>query len=201
MHVALRVLLLAVLLLVSACGGDSGHDQTDDGSAGLADLVLHEDEAPQGSSLDEGASGGIESLREVLPPRSDVPELPPLAKPAQRGFVGGYGSVYRGSAESGLSEVVSSVVRFGDAAQAAVFLAYVRAAQTQAISVGPSESFEAPGVGEEGYAWHRTVPGGETSGCSWRRAELVFALTLSGHLGEAPAERAVELARQIDQRL
>jgi hypothetical protein len=195
-----RLLSLIVVLLATSCGGDSGRDRTDD-SAGLADLVLHEDEAPPGSRLDQGASGSIESLRDVLPPRSDAPELPPLAKPVRRGFLAGHDAVYRGDEESGLGEVASSAVRFADAGQAATFLGYLREAQTHAISVGASESFETPGLGEEGYGWHRTVPGGETSGCSWRRGELVFTLTLSGQLGEAPAERAAELARQIDQRL
>lgn len=200
MRVARVALSLVAIFLVTSCGGDSGQDQADDGS-GLADLVLHADEAPTGSRLDEDASGAIESLREVLPPRSDAPELPPLARSARRGFVVGYDVVYHGTPESGLGEVVSSVVRFADASQATAFLGYLRMAQTQAISVGISESVETPSLGEEGYGWHRTVPGGETSGCSWRQGELVFTLTLSGRLGKAPAELASELARTIDQRL
>jgi hypothetical protein len=190
-------LLLAVVVTAASCDGSQG--SRGDAPRGLAGLALRPGEAPQGSVLDQEAGGPIDSLREVLPPRTDAPELPPLAKTVRRAFLGGHDVVYRG--QGGLTEVTSSVLRFADAANAGGFLAYLKDAQAKAISVGASEILETPGLGEEGYGWHRTVPGAETAGCTWRRGELVFTLTLAGGLGDAPAQRAVDLATRVDQRL
>jgi hypothetical protein len=189
-----------VLFLAVSCGGDD-HPATDDRAAGLADLALRGDEVPSGLELNDETSGTIDSLRDVLPPRSDAPGLPTLPKPVRRGFLGAYDAVYRGDQDGGPAEVTSSVIRFTEEALATAFLTYLRAVQSEAITVGSPEIVETPGLGEEGYGWHRRVPDAETSGTSWRRDDLVFTLTLSGALGEAPVQRAVELARRMDSRL
>lgn len=199
MRLARPLAPLLVLLLAISCGGSTA-DSPQQASDELADLALRPDETPEGLSLDEEVSGPIDLLREVLPPPSDAPQLPPLAKPVRRGFLGGYETVY-GGGEATVTHIASSVLRFSEAAHAAAFLTYLREIQTDALSVGASEIVETPGLGEEGYGWHRSAPGGETSGSSWRRGDLVFNLTLAGRLGEAAAARAVELARLIDQRL
>jgi hypothetical protein len=63
------------------------------------------------------------------------------------------------------------------------------------------ELVETPGLGEEGYGWHRAAPGAETSGCSWRRDDLVLTLTLGGSAGDASPGVAIELAGTVDARL
>jgi hypothetical protein len=198
-----RKLALATLLLTAvSCGGSP--DPTEERGSELADLTLRDHDAPAGMELDEDSSGPMGSVRDVLPPATDVPHLPRLAKEARRSFEAGYDAVYRAETQEAPAEVSSSVVRFGDATSAGAFLDYLHEVQTSEVTVGSSraqiEEVAAPSMGEEGYAFHRSTPGGETSGCSWRRGELVFTLTLTGSLGEASAERALELGRLVDER-
>lgn len=185
------------LLMAASCGGSSETPTEEQGSE-LSRLALQPDEVPDGLELDEDASGAMESLRDVLPPQADAPQLPPLAKEVRRAFLAGYDALYRD--EQGETEVTSSVIRFADAGSATAFLSYLRDVQAEAITAGSSEVIETPGLGDEGYGFHRSAPGAETSGCSWRRADLVFTITLSSTLGQAPAERALDLARLLDER-
>jgi hypothetical protein len=200
-----RALALAFALLAAAsCGGSIDGPADGEGEA-LADLALRPDEVPEGLEPDDEASGPMASLRDVLPPETAAPHLPALAKEARRSFVAGYDAVYRSEDQQGPAEMTSSVIRFAEADQASTFLAYLREIQTSEVTVGSSRAdvdlLETPALGEEGYGWHRSAPGGESSGCSWRRGDLVFTLTISGPLGGAPAERAVELAGRLDDRL
>lgn len=194
-----RALVLA-LLAATSCGGSDEAPFEQEGD-GLAALALRPDEAPSGLELDEEASGPIDSVRGVLPPRPDAPQLPPLPKTVLRAFLGGYDAVYAGNTDTGPTSASSSVIRFSGSESAAAFLAYLRVIQSQASTVGSSETLDTPGLGEEGYGWHRTAPGGETAGCSWRRGDLVLTLTLGGPLGRVPAQHAIELARRLDARL
>ena len=198
----MRALLLATVVVAAAsCGGSSESPAEEEGNE-LARLTLQSEDVPDGMELDEDSTGPMGSVREVLPPATDVPHLPRLAKEARRSFIAGYDAVYRAETQEAPAEVSSSVVRFGDATSAGAFLDYLQEVQTSEITVGSSraqiEEVAAPSLGEEGYAFHRSTPGGETSGCSWRLGELVFTLTLSGSLGEASVERALELGRLVD---
>jgi hypothetical protein len=183
-----------------ACGG-SDRTPAEQEAESLAGLTLRPDAVPDALEPDEEATGPIGSLRDVLPPRSDAPQLPPLAKSVRRAFLSGYDAVYAGTEEDGPTSLTSSVLRFSEATHASAFLTYLRDVQSEAVMVGSSELLEAPGLGEEGYGWHGQAPGGETSGSVWRRGELVFTLTLGGGLGDVPAERALELARDLDASL
>ena len=192
---------LAALLAAAGCGGS---EQPEDGRAAdeLARFVLSEDEAPPGLEL-EGRSR-IGSLRDVLPPTTAAPQLAPLPTELRGAFEDGYEAVYAGEAGSGPTSVISSVLRFSDDASAEGFLDYLREAQSVPISPrapGSLELVEAPTLGDGGHAWHSTAPGGETSGCSWRRGNLVLTLTLGGPVGSAPSSLATELGRSIDSRL
>jgi hypothetical protein len=198
-----RALVLSLTVALAACGGPDEPSGRGAGSD-LADVPLRAAEAPEG--LERGDAGGpIGSLREVLPPQSAVPQLPVLAKEIRQGFLGGYEAVYRGSPEEGPASAVSSALRFADPETAARFLEYLRELQTGETTVGSSrqdiELLEAPNLGDEGYSWHRVAPGGETSGCSWRRGDLVLTLTIAGPVGRAAAAPALELARTVDSRL
>ena len=200
MRRALALSLVATLL--TACGGSEG-GPPDDATSELADLALRPEEAPAGLELDQDASGSRAFLRDVLPPRSSSPALPLLPKVVRRAFAGGYDARYRGTGQDGPTSLASSVLRFTDAENAATFLGYLREVQslTSTREVGSVELLETPGLGEEGYGWHREAPGAETSGCSWRRGVLVLTLTLGGPLGRAGPDAAIELAGTVDARL
>jgi hypothetical protein len=197
-----RVLCLSVAFLAVACSGPEGDSPGESGSP-LADLALRRDEAPQGMDLDDEASGELGSIQEVLPPRADVPQLEPLPKPVRRAFLEGYDARYVGTGQDGPTSLTSSVLRFSDTANADAFLEYLQEVQSQTSTreVGTVELVETPGLGEEGYGWHRAAPGAETSGCSWRRGDLVLTLTLGGVAGQASPETAIELAGTVDARL
>ena len=201
MRRAVALSLLAGALV--ACGGPDGGGSSADGGSELADLALRPEEAPEGLELDEDASGERALLRDVLPPESSSPHLPPLAKPVRRAFEGGYDARYVGTGQAGPTSLASSALRFADADSATAFLDYLRQVHSlrSTREVGSVELVETPGLGEEGYGWHRRVPGAETSGCSWRRGELVLTLTLGGPLGRAGPEAAIELAGTVDARL
>ena len=195
--------LAVTLALVAAVSCGSDQPSTEEGESELDGLALQEEEAPEGLEL--RTSGPVGSVREVLPPRSAAPQLPTLPTELRRSFVEGYDALYGGDPADGPTSATSSVLRFADAAAATLFLEYLREVQTGEITLGSDrqdiELIEAPTLGEEGYAWHRILPGGEASGCSWRREELVFTLTLGGPLGRAPGASALELARTLDSRL
>ena len=198
-----RALALSLLLaLLSACAGSEG-GSPDDAASELEGLALRPEEAPAGLELDEDSSGSRSFLRDVLPPQSSSPALPLLPKAVRRAFEGGYDARYRGTGQGGPTSLASSVLRFTDTTNAAAFLGYLRAVQsaTSTRQVGSVELIETPGLGEEGYGWHRVVPGAETSGCSWRRGDLVLTLTLGGPLGRAGPDAAIELAGTVDARL
>lgn len=197
----MRALALAVALVAAASCGGSDRAPFEEEGDGLGALVLRPDEAPSGLELDEETGGPIDSVRELLPPRTDAPQLPSLPKTVLHAFLGGYDAVYAGNPDTGPTSASSSVIRFSASDSAAAFLAYLRKVQSEAITVGSSEIVETPGLGEEGYGWHRSAPGGETAGCSWRRGDLVLTLTLGGPLGRAPVQQAIELARRLDARL
>jgi hypothetical protein len=122
-----------------------------------------------------------------------------------RDFLGGYEAVYRGSSDQGPTSASSSALRFAAPETADSFLDYLREAQAGEVTVGSSREdiqlLDTPNLGEEGYGWHRLAPGGETSGCSWRRGDLVLTLTLGGPVGRAPSAAAIELSRAVDSRL
>lgn len=191
-----------IVILAAACGGSDG-SSPEEAASELEELALRADEAPEGLELDEDASGPRLLLRDVLPPQTDSPELPTLPKTVRRAFAGGYDARYVGSGQDGPTSLASSVLRFSDAVNATAFLEYLREVQslTSTRSVGFSELVEAPGLGEEGYGWHRVAPGAEISGCSWRRGDLVLTLTLGGPPGHAAAAAAIELAGVVDARL
>jgi len=199
-----RALALSLTVALAACGGP---DEPSGGGPGadLADVPLRPAEAPGDLEPDEEAGGPIDSLREVLPPRSAAPQLPPLPMDVRQGFLGGFETLYRGSPEQGPTRAASSALRFADPETAARFLEYLREVQTGETTVGSSrqdiELLEAPNLGDEGYGWHRATPGGETSGCSWHRGDLVLTLTMAGPVGRAAAATALELARTVDSRL
>ena len=199
----MRPVAIALLILGAvACGGSE--ERPDEGAGSeLAGLPLRAEEAPEGLELD--GDGPIDSLRDVLPPRSAVPQLPPLTRKMHADFQGGYEVIYRGSPDQGPTSAASSALRFSDPATAAGFLEYLREVQAGEVTFGSSRQdiqlLEAPALGDEGYGWHRLAPGGETSGCSWRRGDLVLTVTLGGPVGRAPAEEALELSRAVDSRL
>lgn len=195
-------LALALALAISACGGSDG-EEPQEAASELADLALQPEEAPDGLELDEEASGPRAFFRDVLPPESDSPHLPLIPKPVRRALRGGYDARYVGTGQGGPTSLASSVFRFADAENAAAFLDYLREVQSARSTrqVGSIELLEAPGLGEEGYCWHRVVPGAETSGCSWRRGDLVLTLTLAGPLGQAAPDSTTELAGTVDGRL
>ena len=195
-------LALSLAIALTACGGSDGR-VPEEAASELADLALRPEEAPEGLELDEDASGARAFLRDVLPAESESPELPLLAKPVRRAFQGGYDARYVGSGEGGPTSLASTVLRFADDANADAFLDYLREVQSARSTreVGSIEVLEAPGLGEEGYGWHRVMPGAEISGCSWRRGDLVLTLTLGGPLGRAAPESALELAGTVDARL
>lgn len=184
------------ILLLAGCGGP---EPDGSGRSELEGFTLRPDEAPQGLEL--ASQGPIESFREVLPPRTAAPQLPPLGTEVRRAFLGGYEAVYRGR-QGGLSSAASSVLRFSDAGAAAAFLEHLRGIQAAEVAVGSSrmdtELLEAPAIGDQAYAWHRVTPGAETSGCSWQHDDLVLTITLGGAIGHAPAAASLDLARTVD---
>ena len=190
---------VALALVAVACGGPEEPPQRETESE-LARLTLRPEHLPDGLELDEDASGPVSSIRGVLPPPTDAPGLTPLGRATRRAFVSGFKARYVGTGEGTPASVASSAVRFADEAHAATFLDYLRAVQLAPVPGRTSESpaeVPAPGLGEEGYAWHRESIGGETAGCSWRDGDLVLTLTLGGPLGTASAAEALELAQLV----
>ena len=199
---------VALALLGAACdGGDP--PTTVERAETLEDVPLREEEAPEDLELDD-VSGPAESFRDILPPARAVPFLPPAPKEVVRGFEAGYQNVYLAeeAGGEGLSSATSSAVRFSGADIASRFVAFLREVQEATVRTEGREHLpeagaivEAPALGEEGYGWHRAMPGGETAGYVWRRGDLVVTVTLSGTIGSASTGNALRLARTIDGRL
>jgi hypothetical protein len=192
-----RAVALAVVLLTVSCDGpDSGPGPDEDGSgSGLASVVLRQGEVPAG--VEPGPGGPIGSIREVLPPRQRLPNLPPLPDGLREGFVEGFRRSFAGPDGGAAS---STVVRMADAATASALVGYLRLLPVGGQAANPEE-VPATGLGEEGYGWHLLVPENESSGYVWRSGDLVASVTLSGPVGTAGAEACLPLAERVDGRL
>lgn len=201
-HLAVTTTVLA-LLLPACAGGDGGttEERREEAASALEDVPLREDEAPDGLERSDRGTGPIRSLREILPPRSAFPNLPPVPAAVTRGFRGGYQVVYsRSSGEGGPSSAASSAIRFSEEGAASAFVAYLRQVQVGA-GRGP-ERMEVPaaGLGEEGFGWHLEEPLSESSTVVWRSGDLVLTVSLGGPIGSASPELALALARRMEGR-
>jgi hypothetical protein len=197
--------IMTVIALSSACSGDEAATPTErreEAASVLEDVPLREDEAPDGLEPSDRGTGPIESLREVLPPRSLFPNLPPIPVVLSRAFEGGFQIVYvRAAGEGGPASAASSAIRFADEGAASGFITYFREVQVGA-GRGPERSeFSVTGVGDEGFGWHQEEPLAESSTVVLRSGGLVLTVTLSGPIGTATPERALSLARRMDARL
>lgn len=192
-----RAVALAVVLLMVSCDGPDGGPGPDEGGggSGLASVVLRHGEVPAG--VEPGSSGPIGSIREVLPPRQRLPNLPPLPDALREGFVEGFRRSYVGPDGGAAS---STVVRMADAATASALVGYLRLLPVGGQAATPEE-IPATGLGEEGYGWHLLVPENESSGYVWRSGDLVASVTLSGPVGTAGPEACLPLAERVDGRL
>jgi hypothetical protein len=197
--------ITAVIVVLSACGGDERATPTErreEAASALEDVPLREDEAPDGLEPSDRGTGPIESLREVLPPRSLFPNLPPIPVALSRAFEGGFEVVYlRAGGGGGPASAASSAIRFADEGAATGFMSYFREVQVGA-GRGP-ERVEVPvsGLGDEAFGWHQEEPLAESSTVVWRSGSLVLTVTLSGSIGSGTADRALSLARRMDARL
>jgi hypothetical protein len=198
------VLALAVVIVAGACdGGEADRRATaEEIGSELEDAPLREDEAPDGLEPSERGTGPITSIREVLPPRTSLPNLPPIPPVIREGFDGGYQVVYlRAEGESGPASAASSALRFGGEDSARAFLAYFREVQVGAGRGQEREEITVAGVGDGAFGWHLEEPLAESSTVAWRSGDLVLTVTVSGRIGSADPERAVTLARTVERRL
>ena len=197
--------MAAVLVLCSGCGNDeraTPTEQAEEAASALEDVPLREEEAPDGLEASERGTGPIETIREVLPPRSAVPNLPPVPTAVFRGFRGGYQVVYVRSGEGeGPASAASSAIRFAGADAASTFMAYFREAQVGAGRGTERVELSVAGLGDEGFGWHIEEPLSESSTIVWRAGDLVLTVTLGGPIGTATPERAQSLARRMDGRI
>jgi hypothetical protein len=190
----------AVLLLGPSCdgGGPSRDEAGDEGASALSSAPLRAAEAPRGLELDPAGTGPIESLRQILPPRSRFPNLQPVPDRVREAFRDGFERAF--TEPRGEGAVTSSAVRFADPVSAASFLSYLGG-----LPVGGNaavvEDVPAEGLGEEGYGWHLEVPESESSGFGWRAGDLVLTLSLAGPIGQAGPDAALALAERVDGRL
>jgi hypothetical protein len=169
----------------------------------LEGIPLQEEEVPEGLEPSEGGTGPIGSLREVLPPRSALPNRPPLPVQLSESFRGGFGTVYaRGEEGDGApASASSSAIRFSDPGTASSFLAYLRQVQVGA-GRGPARvDVPVSDLGDEGFGWHLEEPLGESSTIVWRTGDLVLTVSLGGPIETATPERALGLARTVDRRM
>jgi hypothetical protein len=197
--------MTAVIALFSACAGDERATPTErreEAASILEDVPLREDEAPDGLEPSDRGTGPIESLREVLPPRSLFPNLPPIPVALARAFDGGFEVVYvRAGGREGPASAASSAIRFADEGEASGFLSYFREVQVGAGRGPERTEFPVTGLGDEGFGWHQEEPLAESSTVVWRSGSLILTVTLSGPTGAATPERALSLARRMDARL
>jgi hypothetical protein len=198
------VLALAVVLVAAGCDGEEAGRRATAEEVGseLEDVPLREDEAPDGLEPSEQGTGPITSIREVLPPRTSLPNLPPIPAAIREGFEGGYQVVYlRAEGESGPASAASSALRFGGEDPARAFLSYFREVQAGAGRGQEREEISVTGLGDGAFGWHLEEPLAESSTVAWRSGDLVLTVTVSGRIGSADPERAVALARTIARRL
>jgi hypothetical protein len=198
--------MATVIALFSACGGDEERatptERREEAASALEDVPLREDEAPDGLEPSDRGTGPIESIREVLPPRSLFPNLPPTPVALARAFGGGFEVVYlRAGGEEGPTSAASSAIRFADGGAASGFTSYFREVQVGAGREPERTEFPVAGLGDEGFGWHQEEPLAESSTVVWRSASLVLTVTLSGPIGAATPDRALALARRMDARL
>ncbi len=207
---AVLVGVLLPALLLPACdgearSGDGNEAGTDRGSA-LARVPLQPDEAPEGLRLDEGLSGPVGSLREVLPPKEAVPNRPPVPGSVTGAFRGGYQTVFTATSDEGeappegLTSAGSTAVRFAEGSAAGRFLEYLREVQTGAGQTAVREELPAPGLGEAGFGWRHEVPFAESFGYVWRSGDLVLTVTVGGATGATDAAEVLDLAERVDAR-
>lgn len=191
---------VAALVLASGCdaGGPRGGGQGESGAPALAPVPLRADEAPDGLELDPDGTGPIDSLRQILPPRSRFPDLQPVPERIRDAFREGFERAF--ADPGGKRTATSSAVRFADPLSAAAFLTYLRSLPVGG-NAASAEDVPATGLGEEGYGWHVEVPESESSGFGWRTGDLVLTLSLAGPIGQAGTDAALALAERIDVRL
>ena len=197
--------MTAVIALFSACGGPEQATPTErreEAASALEDAPLREDEAPDGLEPTDGGTGPIESLREILPPRSQLPNLTPIPVALARAFEGGFEVAYdRAGGEEGPASAASTAIRFADGGAASGFMSYFREVQVGAGREPERAEFPVTGVGDEGFSWHQEEPLAESSTVTWRSGSLVLTVTLSGPTGAATPDRTLSLARRMDARL
>jgi hypothetical protein len=202
------VMLPAVLALPTLAGCDrdepaSPGERREEAASALEGVPLQENEVSRGLEPNEDGTGPIDSLRDVLPPRSTFPNLPPLPVQLSEAFRGGFETVYlRGEEEAGEpASAASSAIRFSDEDAASSFVSYLREVQVGA-GRGP-ERTEIPvsGLGDEAFGWHQEEPLGEASTVVWRAGNLVLTVSVGGSIGSASPERALGLARTVHGRV
>jgi hypothetical protein len=197
--------LTAVIVVLSACSDNERATPTErreEAASALEDVPLREDEAPDGLEPSDQGMGPIRSLREVLPPRSLFPNLPPTPVALVRAFEGGFEVVYvRTGGEEAPASAASSAIRFADEGAASGFVSYFREVQVGAGREPERTEFPVAGLGDEGFGWHQEEPLAESSTVVWRSGSLVLTVTLSGPTGSATPDRALSLARRMDARL
>jgi hypothetical protein len=197
-------LALVVLLAVGGCDGqEAGRGaRAEDVGSELEDVPLREDEAPEGLEASEEGTGPISSIREVLPSRTSIPNLPPIPPTIRQGFEGGFEVLYlRAEGQIGPSSVSSSAVRFGGEDAARAFLTYLREVQVGAGRGQERVEVTVSGLGDGAFGWHLEEPLAESSTVAWRTGDLVLTVTVAGRIGVADPERAVALARTVGGRV
>jgi hypothetical protein len=197
--------MAAVIVLFSACGGDEQATPTErreETASALEDAPLREEEAPNGLEPSDRGTGPIESVSEILPPRSQFSNITPIPVALAREFQGGFEVAYdRAGGEEGLASAASSAIRFADGGAASGFMSYFREVHVGAGREPERAEFPATGLGDEGFGWHQEEPLAESSTVVWRSGHLVLTVTLSGPTGTATPDRALSLARRMDARL
>jgi hypothetical protein len=205
---AVVVLLPAVLALLTLPGCDrdepaSPGERREEAASALEGVPLQQDEVSEGLEPSEEGTGPIESLRDVLPPRSALPNLPPFPVPLGDAFRGGFETIYLRGQEGGggPASAASSAIRFSEDDAASSFVSYLREVQVGA-GRGP-ERTEVPvsGLGDEAFGWHREEPLGEASTVVWRTGDLVLTVSVGGSIGAATPEDALGLARTVHGRV
>jgi hypothetical protein len=200
------IVLLPAILAGAGCDADrdaSPTERREEAGSELEAVPLQEDEVPQNLERDDRGTGPMSTLRDVLPPRSALPNRPPLPQTLSDAFRGGYQTVYLRADQStdGPASVASTAIRFAESDAASAFLAYLREVQVGA-GRGP-ERTEVPvsGIGDEAFGWHLEEPFGESSTVVWRSGDLLLTVAVGGSTGTADPARAAGLARAVDRRV
>jgi hypothetical protein len=197
------VLLLIVCGLLAGCSDGEGTPQAqrEEAASELEDVPLREDEVPESLETAEQATGPIDSLREVLPPRLLLPNRPPLPGRFSDAFRGGYETVYIRGGGGGPASAASTALRFQDGSTAGAFLAFFQDVQVSAGRDIGREDVPISDLGDRAFGWHLTEPQAESSTVVWQRGDLVLTVTMAGPIGTACVDRTLALARQVDGRL